>query len=203
MNTCRVRLNIDGRNSFITGFGRCLQPLWPNQPIARKQVLISIHSTAHPLSLNGLAPWGGKRVCRASPYSPSTEGNVPFRCVTVCPVPSSSFTLLRRCKSNKCNTNMDNPSLWSEKCRDFAKRAMVGFKLQSVRIKRECHVHVSARAGEQHNSCTTGGRPWWTRLARLLPLGLRRGRPGWGFPPQAVQEVLHFVLHTKFVEKFL
>jgi len=81
-----TKLNIDGRNSFITGFG----------------------SIAHPLSLNGLAPWGSKRVCRASPYSPSTPGNVPFR----------------RCKTNKCIIDMDNPSLWSFKCREYAKKGM-------------------------------------------------------------------------------
>ena len=125
--------------------------------------LISVHSIAPPLSLNGLAPWGGKRVCRASPYSPSTAGNVPFRCFLWYSL--QLLAILRRCKTNKCITNQDNPSLWSLKCREYAKRAMVGFKLQSVRIsenvplKFSCY-HVPARSGEQHDSCPTGGRPW-------------------------------------------
>ena len=50
-----------------------------SQPLKENLKFFSLHSIAHPLSLNGLAPWGSKRVCRASPYSPSTPGNVPFR----------------------------------------------------------------------------------------------------------------------------
>ena len=46
------QINIMGRNSFITAFG----------------------SIAHPLTLTGLAPFGGKRVCRSNAYSP--ENNV-------------------------------------------------------------------------------------------------------------------------------
>ena len=40
------------------------------------------------------------------------------------------LTVFRRCRKNKCITDMDNPSLWSFKCEEYAKRGMVGLKFQ-------------------------------------------------------------------------
>ena len=40
------------------------------------------------------------------------------------------LTVFRRCRKNKCITDMDNPSLWSFKCEEYAKRGMVGLQFQ-------------------------------------------------------------------------
>ena len=118
-----IRLNIDGRNSFITGFGRCLYHLWLNRPIKKCNILISssIHSIAHPLSLNGLAPWGSKRVCRASPYSPSTPGNVPFRCRL--PFHSSYFLLSGGARQTSASQTWTTPPSGLSSAESMLKRA--------------------------------------------------------------------------------
>ena len=83
--------------------------------------LISIHSIAHPLSLNGLAPWGSKRVCRASPYSPSTPGNVPFRCRL--PFHSSCFLLSGGARQTSASQIWTTPPSGLSSAESMLKRA--------------------------------------------------------------------------------
>ena len=84
---------------------------------------------------------------------------------------------------------MDNPSLWSEKCRDYAKRAMVGFKLQSVRIRE------NVTSTYQHELVNN------TIVARL---GGGPGEPGWldcypwGFEEAALVEAFHHKPYRRF-----
>eukprot|EP00092_Neocalanus_flemingeri_P085849 GFUD01108081.1.p1 GENE.GFUD01108081.1~~GFUD01108081.1.p1 ORF type:complete len:485 (+),score=107.24 GFUD01108081.1:73-1455(+) len=76
-------INIMGKNSFITAFG----------------------SIAHPLTLNGLAPFGGKRICRSNEFSP--ENNI-----------------FKKCRYNRCLRDVDNPSLNNSMCKRFQEKSM-------------------------------------------------------------------------------
>ena len=73
--------------------------------------------------------------------------------------PTSFSTIVRRCKTNNCVINQDNPSLWSPKCREFAEKKLVGFKFQMIHY---CHF--------QHELSND------TIVARI---GGGPGEPGW------------------------